>query len=269
MVLSRPSPRLRAHVTGYAGLQVEAAGPLQGRVVPTGGVTLYIDFMASVRSVTAPASDPLLQLRASHVSGMWDGPVTFQQNTGHFGIAVGLTPPGAHALFAVPMRELANTMAGLDDLIGHRAGLLAERLWHAPDWATRFALLDRLLPPLLAPGPAPAPVVEQACRRLSETSGAVSIGALAEELGTSRRYLEMRFSEQVGLPPKTVARIARFQCAVRLLTGRTRRPLSLVANGCGYSDQAHFTREFRSLAGCTPAAFRAERSAANTITAIG
>jgi AraC-like DNA-binding protein len=269
MVLSRPSPRLREHVTGYAGLQVEAARPLEGRVVPTGGVTLYIDFLASVRSVTAPVSDPPLQIRASHVSGMWDGPVMFRQNTGHFGIAVGLTPQGAHALFAVPMRELANSLAGLDDLIGHRAGLLAERLWHAPDWEARFALLDRLLPPLLASGPAPAPVVTQACRRLSETSGSMSIGALAGELGTSRRYLEMRFSEQVGLPPKTVARIARFRRALNQLIGRTRRPLALVASGCGYSDQAHFSREFRSLAGCTPAAFRAERSAANTSTAIG
>ncbi|MCO6004099.1 helix-turn-helix domain-containing protein [Actinoallomurus purpureus] len=232
----------------------------------TCGVTLFIDFAASVRLVTTPAADPPLRVQTSHVTGLHDGPVLFEQHSHHRGMAVELTPLGAHVLFGVPMRELANTTVDLTDLLGRRTEQLTERLRQAPDWATRFALLDHLLPAWFADGPEPAPAVLRAWRRLRETSGAISVGGLAEEVGVTRRYLELRFDEQIGLPPKTMARIVRFERAARLLTGSAGRPLSRIADTCGYADQAHFNRDFRRLAGCTPTAFRAEHAAANTAT---
>ena len=262
MVVSRPGPLLRGHVSRYAGLRVNATRPLQGRAVATYGVTLFIDFAASVRLVTTPAPDPPLRVDTSHVTGLHDGPVLFEQQSHHWGMAVELTPPGAHALFGMPMRELANTTVCLADLLGRRSHQLTERLRHAPDWAARFRLLDRLLPALFAPGPEPAPAVHRAWRLLRQSSGAVSVGRLAEEVGVTRRYLEMRFGEQIGLPPKTMARIVRFQRALHLLTGPPARPLPQVAIACGYSDQAHFNRDFRRLAGCTPGELRAEHAAA-------
>ncbi|MDN3356923.1 helix-turn-helix domain-containing protein [Actinomadura sp. DC4] len=266
MVVSRPAAGLRAHVLGYAGLQVEADRPLRGRLLPTGGITLYIDFITSARlvaSAPAPADRPLKVL-TSHVTGLWDGPVLFEQQSRHYGMAVELTPLGAHALFKVPMRELVNIIVDLADLLGRRGEHLAERLGQAPDWPARFALLDRLLFVWLSAGPEPAPAVERGWRLLRAASGSVSVARLAEEVGVTRRYLELGFSEQIGLPPKSMARIVRFQRAVRLLTDPQAGSLAWIADTCGYADQAHFSRDFKGLAGCTPTEFRAEYSAANT-----
>ena len=49
--------------------------------------------------------------------------------------------------------------------------------------------------------------------RIVETGGAVRIGAIAERLEWSRKHLAARFREEVGMGPKMIARIARFNRA--------------------------------------------------------
>jgi AraC-like DNA-binding protein len=89
------------------------------------------------------------------------------------------------------------------------------------------------------------------------------VSELAEELRCSRRHLTARFSEQVGLPPKTLARLLRFGRAARLLGtgpsshkrgGAASAPPSFteIALQCGYYDQAHLNRDYRQFAGLTP-----------------
>lgn len=118
-----------------------------------------------------------------------------------------------------------------------------------------LSLLDRTLAAWLARGQAPAPAIVRAWRRLRESGGQLRITDLAAEVGTSRRYLEMRFAEQIGLAPKSVARIARFHSAARLITTASRRDLSDLAFACGYSDHAHLDREFKEISGCAPTQF--------------
>jgi transcriptional regulator GlxA family with amidase domain len=65
------------------------------------------------------------------------------------------------------------------------------------------------------------------------------------------RHLERKFLQQIGLPPKTVARIFRFEYAIELLA-YPRGGLADIAVQAGYSDQAHLGREMNALAQCTP-----------------
>jgi AraC-like DNA-binding protein len=84
----------------------------------------------------------------------------------------------------------------------------------------------------------------------------VRIGALAAELGCSRKHLAAQFHDQIGLGPKTAARLLRFDAALALL--RRGRGGADVAARCGFADQAHLVNEFRAFAGTTPAAFARE-----------
>lgn len=58
------------------------------------------------------------------------------------------------------------------------------------------------------------------------------------------------------MPPKTAARILRFERAAHLVRAARPAGLARIAGESGYHDQAHMTREFRVLAGITPAAYR-------------
>jgi AraC-like DNA-binding protein len=81
------------------------------------------------------------------------------------------------------------------------------------------------------------------------------VASLAGRLGWSRKRLAARFNEHVGLPPKTVARIARFDRA-RTLAEPPRRPdWTRLAAECGYYDQSHLIKEFRAFTGRTPETF--------------
>ena len=82
------------------------------------------------------------------------------------------------------------------------------------------------------------------------------VGALAAELGWSRRHLAARFREDVGASPKFLARLLRFEhAAERIRAGA--QPLGDVALACGYYDQAHLNREVREFTGAAPGTLRA------------
>ena len=173
------------------------------------------------------------------------GPATCMQ--------VNLTPLGAHMFFGLPMHELANEVVPLEAALPRAVAPLAEALEDQASWSDRFALLDATLLARVAEARAPSPT----WRGRGASSRARTAGADRIDLRParrSRRHLAARFREQVGLPPKTVARIMRFDRAVSLL-GRGDAQLADIAFECGYFDQAHLNRDFRDFAGVSPGAF--------------
>lgn len=96
--------------------------------------------------------------------------------------------------------------------------------------------------------------VADAVRAIRSSHGMVELGNLCTELGLHPRTLQRRFLTEVGILPKQLARIARFQ---RVFGAWRSDPSSLarVAVECGYYDQSHLTRDFRELAGAPPAGF--------------
>ncbi|WP_405486394.1 helix-turn-helix domain-containing protein [Streptomyces sp. NBC_00096] len=260
--VTRPWPaQLRPFVHSYAGYWEAAASPYRVRLVPTGRAVVVISLgepFAQIRRLgdTGPSS----LVTGSLVTGLEDGPRTCDHPGGQEAIRLELTPLGAFRLFAVPMSELTNTVVELRDVLGPAAGELVERLAATGDWGARFDLLDAELSARLERGPSPAPEVGHAWRLLSRAGGAIPVGRIAAEVGWSQGHLVRRFTEQIGLTPKTSARVLRFHRAVGLLT-REGANLAEVTAACGFYDQAHLNREFRALSGTTPGLMAAARVA--------
>jgi AraC-like DNA-binding protein len=187
----------------------------------------------------------------SFVSGPFDSYVRTEFSGASRGIQLDLTPLAAGRLFGVPVGELANRVLGLDDLPGRWAAGLADRLAELRGWPERFATLDALLTARLAGAPEPDPRVAWAWSRLVGSGGRVGVAALAGELGWSRRHLARRVRRELGLPPKTLARIVRFSRAYAT-RGAAAGGWAGVAQACGYYDQAHLIRDVREFAGASP-----------------
>jgi AraC-like DNA-binding protein len=195
----------------------------------------------------------------SFVAGLHDSYAVAESSGWQHGVQIDLTPIGAHMLLGVAMDSLANRLIELEQILGRIAARLAEQLFVSASWLARFDVLDAAIASRVAGAREPSPAISWAWRRLTETGGRLSIGALADEVGSSRQYLVTRFREEVGLPPKSLARILRFQRAIRLLESDDGARLTRVAHECGYHDQAHFNRDFREFAGSTPSGFLARR----------
>ena len=78
------------------------------------------------------------------------------------------------------------------------------------------------------------------------------MSAIARRLGCSPRQLERLFAAGVGLSPKELSRIARFQSLLRLAGREPAASWADLAVRGGYADQAHLVREFKAFSGATP-----------------
>ncbi len=99
-------------------------------------------------------------------------------------------------------------------------------------------------------------VVRRAIALLEQHLGeAISMEALAERVGTSRRNLERRFRETLGVGPQKFARDLRLRYGLWLLhyTGKS---ITEIGERCGFADTAHFSRHFRSAFGIAPTEMR-------------
>jgi AraC-like DNA-binding protein len=189
----------------------------------------------------------------SFAAGLHDRQVTTEHGGRSFGIHVDLAPPAAYTLFGLPMHLLAHRVVSIEDVLDEPS--LADRLHDAGGWADRFRLLDAIIAKRLVDARPPSAGVVWAWERLLETDGRVAIGTLAEQLGWSRKRIVARFREEVGLPPKAVARLLRFDRA-RTLAEQAQRPdWARIAVECGYYDQSHLSNDFRTVTGRTPATF--------------
>jgi AraC-like DNA-binding protein len=255
IVLGEPDPCLRGYVRRYFGYFERGSGFSHTRELPSADVTLIIGFGPPI-VITYPRHNGAITARhTSFIAGLHDSYAVVQAGEWQSGIEVNLTPLGTYLLLGMPMEALTNRVVGLEDLLGAAAPLLVEQLHEAPGWDARFDLVDALVASRLAEARPPSPSVAWAWKRLGENRGRLDIGTLAGELGCSRKHLIAQFREQVGLPPKTVARILRFRGVLESLERGNGRRLAQVAQDCGYYDQAHLNRDFREFAGITPTEF--------------
>jgi AraC-like DNA-binding protein len=88
--------------------------------------------------------------------------------------------------------------------------------------------------------------------RIVECGGRVTVDQLAFAAGVSCRQLERTFLSEVGIGPKLLCRILRFQQIFRAVD-RKDVGWAAVAADCGYYDQAHLIRDFQQFARQTPA----------------
>jgi AraC-like DNA-binding protein len=170
-------------------------------------------------------------------------------------LEIHLAPLGAYRLLGHPIHELGAEVLDLEAVLGAAARRLLEAVREEPSWPRRFALLDDFLLFAADRGPSPAPEVARAWQLLAGDGGttAISIAQVADEVGWSHKHLITKFTAQIGLTPKTVSRLARFErLLARVRASRQLPEWGQVAADCGYADQSHLIREFRDFAGTTP-----------------
>jgi AraC-like DNA-binding protein len=240
-----PHPRLRSLLPrGYAGF-TEATTPRHLVLPATSSVPLV------VKLADSPYRPPAFLMGPRGSYTVVDGACAPSY------LELWLDPLAGYRLLGLPMDELSGQLVDLADVLGPDGRRLGERLREAPTWRQRFALLDRFLLRRLEEGPRPSPEVGRAWERLVGSGGAVPIGRLAEEVGWSHKRLLARFRRQVGLRPKTAARLVRFEGVLGRLDERRPLDWGRVAREVGYADQAHLIRDFHQFTGATPTEFAA------------
>jgi len=227
-----------------------AAPALAGRVACVWGSR-----QGSVAQVKSIVPDGCIDLiwssrdEAVHVAGPDTRPVEAGLRPGEQFAAVRFRPGAGAAVLGLPASALRDARVPLSDIWERDADRIADLVAAAVDGPR---VLEGLVAErVLGAGPPDCTVAGV----VRAAAAGESVRSLAADLGYSERHLRRLCLDAFGYGPKTLQRILRFQRAVRLIAAG--RPLGEVAATCGFADQAHLTREVRSLLGRPPSVLAA------------
>ncbi|HWM75622.1 MAG TPA: helix-turn-helix domain-containing protein [Nocardioides sp.] len=176
------------------------------------------------------------------------------------GWAVGtmLQPAAGFTLLGRPVGEVTDSAVPLEALPGFDgAGLTAAVRAAMDDHAAAIGAIETALTPLL-PVDEEGMLVNAIVEYVEGDSSVQRVGQVCEKFAVSERTLQRLLARRVGLTPKWLVQRRRLHEVAERLAGPEPPDLARVAVELGYSDQAHLTRDFRTVTGLTPAAFVSE-----------
>jgi AraC-like DNA-binding protein len=167
-------------------------------------------------------------------------------------IGIEFYPHGAYPIFGVPMHETANRLLSVSELSAAWGEGVSGILSQLHSTRQRLEFIQSKLCALLRGRRSLNPLVSYCVGRLKGTHGLLSIAELERDTGYTRRYLELLFSDHVGLSPRTLGSIFRFQKFYR--GWATRKSFDELKDELYdyYYDQAHFSKEFKRMTGYSP-----------------
>jgi AraC-like DNA-binding protein len=170
-------------------------------------------------------------------------------------VAARLRPGAFRAFSRRPAWQLVDASLRFPEAFGVESGPVERAVAGQADDREQVRVLEQFL---RERQPVPDPAVELIDRivgRIATDREILRVEDLALAMALGRRTIERLFRESVGPSPKSVIRQYRLQAAAdEAAKGRVAN-WSRLANDLGYSDQAHFNRDFRAILGTTPSEF--------------
>ena len=210
----------------------------------------YADLYRASQNNNTPVTVP-----RSFVSGQFTSNYTLHMH-GHIGMAgIVLKPSALHNFFGVRMSALVNARAPLTFL----PGLPEEILWSAvKNQSTdegRVTVLEQLMLSYAPAGKANLTIIDEAIDYIDSCKGCASVEAVANHLKISRRYLEKKFIEKVGVSPKFYARIKRFGILSNKIAHNEKIDWQEIVEEYGFHDQSHLVKEFMEFNQMNPSRY--------------
>ena len=226
-------------------------------IVPDGDVKLIFPFAGAIRCRIA-ATERLHAASRLIVSGMRTEPGVLSFPHGVSAIGVILRPQAAYRVLRVPQTAMVNSTFDGEEIFGGFARRLQDELMHLPHEEDRVARVQIRLQEWLRVRERRDLRFEHAVCRIKQQDGRVGIEAVAREVGWSRRQLERKFLEHVGIGPKALGSVLRFHAVYKRMRGVAGgRYAPLIQDH--YFDQSHFLKAFTRYTGTIPRVYSGTR----------
>jgi AraC-like DNA-binding protein len=225
-------------------------------VVPNGLIKLVVPYR---NGLSGKMSDGFYHLSKEHsitLIGIADIPAIVEaQNDSVAGtIGVEFSPEGAYRFFKLRQSDIKNKIHPLSEVLGKTARILEEKISNAESVNDKVNLLQEFLLKLFSLQEAD-PIFDHCVQKIRASAGQVSINELERETGYSSRWLHMKFIEKVGLSPKNLSSILRFQQYYQALAINQEKVFMEKEFYNHYYDQSHFIKEFKRFTGLPPTRF--------------
>lgn len=252
-----PLSQYISSIVYYDDLQVDFSVE---RLLPDGSIFLLIDLHDTPKRLYHSESlEKYTTLKGGWISGQQKGFITFEAAKGSSMIVVCFKPGGAFPFLGIPASEVNNTVVQFDAIWGGMASQFREQLLEAPGIDEKLKKLELLLLTIGKPRLEAHATVQHAVYRIVTTPQHISSALLANTLGISQKHLISLFDKHVGLTPKLLSRILRFQSVLQTIEQSRKIEWSTIVYECGYYDQAHFIKDFQEFSGMNPSMYLTQK----------
>jgi len=224
-------------------------------IVPNGCIKLVIPFRNGL-SGTINKWHHLSKENSITLIGMTDVPsiVDIETNSPSGTIGVQFSPMGAYRFFQIRQSEIKNQIHPLTDILGTTAKALEEQISNSESIHGKIQLLQQFLLKQFVLRNSDD-IFDFCIQKIALTKGRILIKELERMTGFSSRWLNIKFQEKVGISPKNLSSIIRFQQFYQALTRSNENHFLKMEFYDYYYDQSHFIKDFKRFTGFSPTKF--------------
>lgn len=182
------------------------------------------------------------------------------EETGHvFGIK--FRPGAFYPFMKAPITHLSSAPLSLEAVFGLDGNLLEQAILSLEDKGKRIEIVERFFRARLPEQDQNITLINEVVDGIVTSPEITRVDDLVERFNLSKRTLQRLFKQYVGVSPKWVIQRYRLQEVAERLTGGEAVCWPDLAAELGYSDQAHFIKDFKNIVGKTPAKYASSISA--------
>lgn len=251
----RPSADLAPYIEYFWGgsFNTQSVKLFSQRVVPNGYVELIIhlsDLHCELLDSSTFNSSPDFLL-----IGLYSLPyeVNFKGPVNVFGIR--FKPEGLHQIFGVPTSELIENYVDIESLSMQKFRDHCKTMREQSGINKMISLTESFFRKNLSGNRINLYYLNLAAHLIRKSDGLITVEDLSSKVFISKRQLEREFKQKIGMSPKSYMQLARLNKVNRIIKEGKRVELGDIAYICGYSDQAHFIRDFKKFTGEAPKVF--------------
>jgi AraC-like DNA-binding protein len=228
------------------------------KIAPTPALNLQFNLGDALHLYDSHPAAPATKLTESWLGGLYGVHHSVEWTPCLRLYGVRFKPNGASPFLRFPLSEVYNQIVALDAVWGRWASEIRERLQEAPTVEAGLSVLEQALHARFRETPRMGDeqkVVAYAVSAMRQKNGALSIRRLSDHIGISQNHLGTLFKRLVGTSAKELARLYRFEHALRSAVQAVTADWTEIAQQCGYYDSSHLNRDFVTFTGDSPSHF--------------
>ena len=169
-----------------------------------------------------------------------------------FVFAVKFRPASFYGFYGKDLTALTDKSVYPSEVFGPDFAALEAKVLSAPSPAEMFKCTEDYLRGHLPPEDEDANFLNNLLSRIASNPSITRVAHLVPLSGSTVRQLQRLFNRYVGVSPKWVIARYRIHEVLERVHENTFKDWVYLALDLGYSDQAHFIRDFKALVGTTP-----------------
>ncbi|MBT2561081.1 helix-turn-helix transcriptional regulator [Pedobacter sp. ISL-68] len=250
-----PSDPLKPYIRHYYIFKSDADSAFEDVVFPSGDMEVI--FNLGNGSWESLVNNGFKKTPKVELWGQITKPLAIRSVGKHVMLGIKFYTHSASYFFNDQMGVFNDSITDLRDVIGGSADVLHQKLLETDGEQNRIDLLEAFLLKRLISHEKKSfhinKVADILNSILKDASGS-NITYIASRHNITTRYLQRLLHQHTGLSPKSYDKINRFQQSLKMIS-KNEEPFTNIAYACGYFDQSHFIRDFKSFTGLTPSSY--------------